>query len=66
MDGKIFFVNELLQEDSGNYFIPKHFFYGPDQPSQSDSSHGSSQEKSLYALGREVEWTEVRFPMNPS
>jgi len=63
VDGKIFFINELLQEDSGNYFIPEHFFYGPDQP-QSDLPHGSSQEKPLYALGREVQWTEVRFLMN--
>ena len=65
VDGKIFFINELLQEDSENYFIPEHFFYGPDQPSQSDSSLGSSQKKLLYALGREVQWTEVRFLMNP-
>ncbi|KAI9457277.1 hypothetical protein HD554DRAFT_2177757 [Boletus coccyginus] len=27
--GKIYFVDELLQECSGHYFIPKCFFYGP-------------------------------------
>ena len=27
VEGKIYFVDELLQECSGSYFIPEHFFY---------------------------------------
>ncbi|KAG2086478.1 hypothetical protein BD769DRAFT_1320705, partial [Suillus cothurnatus] len=26
VDGEIYFVNELLQDSSGDYFIPEHFF----------------------------------------
>ncbi|KAG1735638.1 uncharacterized protein EDB91DRAFT_1250472 [Suillus paluster] len=31
VDGEIYFVNELLQDVSGDYFIPEHFFLASDE-----------------------------------
>lgn len=53
VDGEIYFVNELLQDISGNYFLPDCFFL---------ASYGSSSDtvdKVLHALGRAVQRTEV-------
>lgn len=57
---KIFFVNELLQDCSGMYFIPERFFYGS-YPSNAPSavSDPTSYPKELCALGRNVERTDV-------
>ncbi|KAG0692392.1 hypothetical protein DFH29DRAFT_985782 [Suillus ampliporus] len=45
--GDIYFVNELLQEMSGDYFIPNRFFLASYTQTLSDTA-----EKQLYALGR--------------
>ncbi|KAH7903987.1 hypothetical protein BJ138DRAFT_1019772 [Hygrophoropsis aurantiaca] len=61
----IFFVNELLQESSGEYFIPERFFLAsykstsPATPVSCDPEPSSAKE--LYALGRVVERTSAGF-----
>jgi len=58
---KIFFVNELLQDCLGMYFIPERFFYGSyplDAPSA--VSDPTLYPKELCALGRKVGRTDVR------
>jgi hypothetical protein len=53
VDGEIYFVNELLQDSSGDYFLPQRFFF---------ASYGLSSDtadKLLHALGRAVQRTEV-------
>ncbi|KAG1873405.1 hypothetical protein C8R48DRAFT_594331, partial [Suillus tomentosus] len=55
VDGEIYFVNELLQDSSGDYFLPQRFFF---------ASYGSSSDtadKLLHALGRAVQRTEDGF-----
>lgn len=84
VDGKIYFIDELLQESSGHYFIPKRFFYAsypaavPSAETDSDAgqsesaaheamhpspgcAHPPSGQKELYALGHEVERTDVMY-----
>lgn len=86
VDGKIYFVDELLQERSGHYFIPKRFFYGSYPAASEELEHVASsvdmdvsqsesadhevihpgstylpRQKELYALGHEVERTEVTY-----
>ncbi|KAG2096509.1 uncharacterized protein F5147DRAFT_778302 [Suillus discolor] len=52
---EIYFVNELLQDASGDYFIPEHFFL------VSYTSTGDNTDKQLYALGCTVQQTEDGF-----
>ncbi|KAG1761023.1 hypothetical protein EDD22DRAFT_848083 [Suillus occidentalis] len=55
VDGEIYFINELLQDSSGDYFLPQRFFF---------ASYGSSSDtadKLLHALGRAVQRTEDGF-----
>ncbi|KAF8840259.1 hypothetical protein BDN67DRAFT_880617, partial [Paxillus ammoniavirescens] len=59
VEGKIYFVDELLQERSGTYFIPEHFFYASYQ-----ASSDPSEPEKLYALGQEVERTSAGFIVN--
>ncbi|KAI0040147.1 hypothetical protein FA95DRAFT_1464700, partial [Auriscalpium vulgare] len=58
VDGKIFYVDELLETQSGSYFIPERFFnraVSDTIPSQSDTQpHATSPELELVALGRNV------------
>ncbi|KAG1753110.1 hypothetical protein EDD22DRAFT_981618 [Suillus occidentalis] len=49
VDGKIYFVNELLQECSGAFFIPEQ------------DSQDPCQEKEIYAMGHAVEYTDAGF-----
>jgi hypothetical protein len=59
VDRTVYFTDELLQESSGGYFIPKRFFLAAaDTPIDTTKSCEQS-EKVLYALGRAVERTEV-------
>jgi hypothetical protein len=51
--GRIFYVNELLQDDRGTYFIPQRYFYGPVDPQDRLST------RVLYALGWNAERTQV-------
>ncbi|KAG1733337.1 uncharacterized protein EDB91DRAFT_1010726, partial [Suillus paluster] len=64
VDGTIYFTDELLQDDSGDYFIPERFFYAS-PPADSDSDDTEPREhvdmKPLYALGRAVKRTEAGF-----
>jgi len=64
VDGTIYFTNELLQECSGDYFIPERFFLAPssDSAGSDTAEHHNSVTKVLYALGRAVERTEVHDP----
>ncbi|KAG1779722.1 hypothetical protein EV702DRAFT_944948, partial [Suillus placidus] len=55
VDGEIYFVNELLQDASGDYFIPEHFFLA------SYTSTNDSADKQLHVLGRAVQRTEDGF-----
>jgi hypothetical protein len=69
VDGMIYFTGELLQDDSGGYFIPERFFYAslPADSSDGDSDPCEQPDgRALYALGRAVERTEVRdLVVNP-
>jgi hypothetical protein len=53
VDGEIYFMNELLQDASGDYFIPERFFLA------SYLSMNGGADKQLHALGRTVQQTEV-------
>ncbi|KAH7918288.1 hypothetical protein BV22DRAFT_1024813 [Leucogyrophana mollusca] len=62
--GTVFFVDELLQESSGEYFIPERFFLASYSSADACAEEGHDKpcpSKELYALGREVERTEVGF-----
>ncbi|KAG2146590.1 uncharacterized protein EDB93DRAFT_1085956 [Suillus bovinus] len=55
VNGEIYFVNELLQDASGDYFIPECFFL------VLYTSTGDNSDKQLYALGHTVQRTEDEF-----
>ncbi|KAG2099448.1 hypothetical protein BD769DRAFT_1329595, partial [Suillus cothurnatus] len=55
VDGEIYFVNELLQDSSGDYFIPELFFFALYE------STSNTAEKVLHALGRAAQRTEEGF-----
>ena len=48
----IYLVNELLQQSSKQYFIPKKFF---------QAKLGPTSETEVLALGHKVSWTEVSY-----
>lgn len=56
VDGELFYLNELLQRKSGDYFIPERFFFA--KLSDQDPSVAVRHEE-LYALGRKVQSSEV-------
>lgn len=61
VDGKIYFVNELLQECSGAYFVPERFFnasYSASSESDLANLRDPCQQE-LYAMGRPVQYTDV-------
>ncbi|KAG2145797.1 hypothetical protein DEU56DRAFT_708851, partial [Suillus clintonianus] len=67
VNGIIYFTGELLQDDSGGYFIPERFFHAslPADSSDGDSEPCEQSEgKALYALGRVVERTDAGFIVN--
>ncbi|KAG2346414.1 hypothetical protein BDR05DRAFT_878375 [Suillus weaverae] len=67
VDGMIYFTGELLEDDSGGYFIPERFFYAslPADSSDGDSDPCEQPDgRALYALGRTVERTEAGFIVN--
>ncbi|KIK34743.1 hypothetical protein CY34DRAFT_66346, partial [Suillus luteus UH-Slu-Lm8-n1] len=55
VDGEIYFVNELLQDILGNYFLPNCFFLA------SYRSSSDTADKVLHALGCAVQQTENGF-----
>ncbi|KAG2367083.1 hypothetical protein BDR07DRAFT_1479422 [Suillus spraguei] len=52
VDSTIYFINELLQESSGEYFIPERFFLGLCPPTDNTKPGPQSGMKVQYALGR--------------
>lgn len=70
VNDRIFFVNELLQNQDGTYFIPERFFYrlpensrlstiaGSTERNDSSAVHGPSVHD-LWSLGRNVVRTKV-------
>ena len=58
VDGELFYVNELLQQKSGHYFIPERFFHIKDK--DQGPNVGALREDDLFALGYKVEHSEVR------
>ncbi|KAG2110584.1 uncharacterized protein F5147DRAFT_745166 [Suillus discolor] len=67
VDGMIYFTGELLQDDSGGYFIPERFFHASLPVDLSDNVSDPCEQsdgKALYALGRVVERTEAGFIVN--
>lgn len=50
----VYFVDELLQQSTGGYFIPKKFFQAKVSP------EGESMEPTILALGHKVSKTVVR------
>jgi hypothetical protein len=47
VNGRIYFVGELLQRTSGAYFIPERFF-------ARNTGRGPGQQEELFSLGRNV------------
>ncbi|KAG1811361.1 uncharacterized protein BJ212DRAFT_1301904 [Suillus subaureus] len=59
--------DELLQNTSGDYFIPEHFFYASPPVDLDDDNgkfHKNSVTKPLYVLGWAVKQTEAGFIIN--
>lgn len=64
VDGMIYFTGELLQDNSGGYFIPERFFHASLPVDLSDDGSDPCEQsdgKALYALGQVVERTEVHL-----
>lgn len=60
VNGNVYYVDELLQDSSGAYFIPERFFLT--SPSVASGSGGRPADtKELFALGHTAEQTEVGF-----
>ncbi|KAG1828025.1 hypothetical protein EV424DRAFT_1318931 [Suillus variegatus] len=59
--GKVYFINELLQERSGAYFVPERFFNASYGSSNQRDSQDLRQDKELYAMGRAVQYTDAGF-----
>lgn len=64
VDGVVYFVDELLQLKSGEYFIPERFFQGEPQKDRRPFVQGiystwREKEYELYAVGRMVQASEV-------
>ena len=57
VDGELFYLNKLLQQKSGEYFIPECFFFA--KTSDQEPLAGALSEGDLYALGHEVEKSDV-------
>ncbi|KAG1894217.1 uncharacterized protein F5891DRAFT_1131025 [Suillus fuscotomentosus] len=61
VDRTVYFMDKLLQESSGGYFIPKRFFLAAADAPTDTTEPCEQSEKVLYALGRAIEWTEAGF-----
>jgi hypothetical protein len=64
VNSSVYFVRELLQESSGGYFIPKHFFLATPPsastvPTSPTEQTPESSVRVLFALGRSVTCTNV-------
>ncbi|KIN94074.1 hypothetical protein M404DRAFT_169267 [Pisolithus tinctorius Marx 270] len=63
VDGTVYFVDELLQECSGDYFFPEHFFLAAPE-AIAGSATGFLPTKAVYALGWAATRTEAGFIIN--
>ena len=54
VDCAVYFINELLQQSTGQYFLPKRFFQAR------MSRKKGSMEHTIFALGHKVSKTSVR------
>ncbi|KAH9175921.1 hypothetical protein EDB89DRAFT_2240784 [Lactarius sanguifluus] len=59
VDDRIFFVDELLQDQDGTYFIPERFFY--QLPEDANLSVYEPSVHDLWSLGRKVMRTDGGF-----
>lgn len=59
VDGTIYFINELLQESSKEYFIPERFFLRLCPPADNTEPGPQSNMKVQYALGRAARRTDI-------
>lgn len=59
VDCNIYFIDELLQDMSGGYFIPERFFLASSKVASGGLSDGHEETKELFALGRAVQRTEA-------
>lgn len=60
VQGKIYFVNELLQLSNGKYFIPERFFCEGSTEVRANKD-ASNPEQKLFALGNMVDLTVVLY-----
>ncbi|KAI6138558.1 hypothetical protein BKA82DRAFT_158153 [Pisolithus tinctorius] len=60
VDGTVYFVDELLQEYSGDYFFPERFFLAAPEAIAGGAT-GFLPTKAVYALGRAATRTEAGF-----
>ena len=58
VNGELFYVNKLLQQKSGHYFIPEQFFHIKDK--NQGPNIGVLHEEWPFALGYEVKHSEVQ------
>ena len=59
VEGNIYFVEEILQDCTGNYFFPKRFFCATRRVAEGMTSSPEADKKEVYALGCPAEQTEV-------
>ena len=57
VDGELFYLNKLLQQKSGEYFILECFFFA--KTSDQEPLAGALSEGDLYALRQEVEKSDM-------
>ncbi|KIN93755.1 hypothetical protein M404DRAFT_75010, partial [Pisolithus tinctorius Marx 270] len=61
VNGTIYFIDELLQDISGGYFIPEHFFLAMSSVASGGDLPMTEGTKELFALGRAVKQTDAGF-----
>ncbi|KIN94071.1 hypothetical protein M404DRAFT_169286 [Pisolithus tinctorius Marx 270] len=61
VNGTIYFVDELLQDISGGYFIPECFFLATSSVASGGDLPMTEGTKELFALGRAVKRTDAGF-----
>jgi hypothetical protein len=61
VQGKIYFINELLQLSNGKYFIPERFFCEASAEVRANNDVLDPEQK-LFALGNLVDLTVVLYP----
>lgn len=60
VQGKIYFINEVLQLSNGRYFIPERFFREESNEVGANKERSDSEQK-MFALGNMVDLTAVLY-----